>query len=297
MESESEDQVVYDAHINTKVMETGKKDKRILNSIMVAVLKRFQAITANRFRMDIRNVHFLPEKKYFSADISKKKPDLHILLPDWDPDTHDEYVDKIKGLKNQTEVKMPDLLKKEEKVDENISAEELLSKLNLPGQASQAPSSKPKVTEIDPDYKMKSSAKPKPNTKVESKPVSKGETQIKETVIKSIDDYNAEEEVKKLNKGDKEIPKVEIEFEIAHKKGDIRVKIHLPKEESVSDINLQLNESGFIIESPNYYWKQTLQNYHPNLKAIKVFHDSSDDGPKTSFSKSKRVLTIYLTER
>ena len=88
-----------------------------------------------------------------------------------------------------------------------------------------------------------------------------------------------------------------MEFNITHKKGDLCLKVHLPKEESAANIDIQLNETSFILESPNYFVKRTFQVYHPLQKLVKVFNELGESGPKTSFSKSKKLLTIYMTEK
>lgn len=82
LESESDDEVIYDAHINKQVIEQGKTDPRILNSLMLVVLKRFEAFMSIKFKMDIKTPHFLSDRKYKSSDIKKDKPSLHILMPD-----------------------------------------------------------------------------------------------------------------------------------------------------------------------------------------------------------------------
>ena len=115
-------------------------------------------------------------------------------------------------------------------------------------------------------------------------------------MIKSIDDYNTEEELKRLNTNKKEKPTVEINFDIIHDKGNIQLKFFLPKEKSASGIDIQVNETDYMLESSNYICKGSFQSYHPNLKLIKV-HTEGAQGPKTSFSKSKGVLIIYMTEK
>ena len=157
---------------------------------------------------------------------------------------------------------MPTRIPQEESIDENLSAEDLLKKLNLPSQPKNS-STKPKIIEV--------TKKPIPTSKnALDKPQSmkKGETIIKETVIKSIDEYNEEEERKKMDKSSKEEPLVEIKFNISHKKGNLKLTVNLPKEESAANIDIQLNETSFILESQNYYSKHSFQKFHPQGKIV-----------------------------
>lgn len=142
--------------------------------------------------------------------------------------------------------------------DDNLSAEDLLKKLNLPS-ASASSSSKPKIVEV-----TNAKVKPPQVIKPVVKPVKQGETSIsmdesftpskpKETVVKSIAEYNAEQERKALKKDTKVEPKVTLDFNIEHKKGNMLLKFDLPNEESAANIDIQLNESSFILESPNYF--------------------------------------------
>lgn len=193
-ESETDDMIVYDAHVNSDIIDKGIKDKRVMNSVLLVILKRFEQLMINKYRLDIKNVHILSDKKYKSGDFNKVKPSLHLLMPDCDPKMHKEYRERVKLLEQPT-VKMPTRVPtQEEDKDENLSAEDLLKKLNMPSQTSSS-STKPKVVEVTDSLPSKS-AYSSTASKPQAKPVKKGETQIKETVIKSIEDYNAEEERK-----------------------------------------------------------------------------------------------------
>jgi hypothetical protein len=75
------------------------------------------------------------------------------------------------------------------------------------------------------------------------------------------------------------------------------LKIELPNEESAANIDIQVNETSFILESPNYFCKKTFQLFHPERKIVWVINEPGENGPKTSFSKTKRTLNIYMTEK
>lgn len=288
-ESETEEMIVYDAHLNSGIFKKCTKDKRILNSVLLVVLKRFQSLMANKYRLDIKNVHVV-STKYKSNDVNKEKPSLHLLMPDCDPKMHDDYVKKIKQFQ-KPDVQIPTIGKRPDE-EEKISADEILKKLNMPGSGQTSTPKKPMIVEVD----GVAAAAPKPANRVKPapKPTQKGETIIQETVVKSIDEYNNQQNLKKLQK---EEPKSSVDFNIEHKKGNMRVKIELPKEESAASVNVQLNETSFFIESGNYYWKKEFKVFHPQQKLVRVYHEPGEQGPKTAFSKAKKVLTVYLTEK
>ena len=288
-ESWNDDEIIYDAHINTGVIDRWVVEKRIMNSVLLVILKRFQSLMAFKYRMDIQDIHILSEKMYRSSDPTKTKPALHLLMPDWDPKMHDEYVKKIKSYQTP-DVSLPINTQKKEENDENLDAESLRKELNLFEQNEQ-PKKKTKIVEVT---KVNKHETQKADPSLVSIP--KGETVIKESTIKSIDDYNTEEELKKMNKSQKEHPEIEINFNIVHDKGNIQLKFLLPKEKSAANIDIQINDSNYMLESPNYIWKGTFQAYHPYLKQVKVYTEG-EKGPKTSFSKSKGILTIYMTEK
>jgi hypothetical protein len=214
---------------------------------------------ANKYKMDIKNVHVLSQTKYRSSDVNKTKPDLHLLMPDCDPKIHDEYVKTIKEFQ-KPEVKIQ--AQQEEDKEENLTAEDLLKKLGMAGKPS---SKKPKIVEVTTPLPKSSTPVDKP-----SKPVPKGETIIKETVVKSIDEYNQSEQLKKLNKSFKKEPESSIDFSIDHKKGNIKLKIMLPEEESAAGIDLQVRETEFLLETGAYFIHRKFQHYHPQLKVIRV---------------------------
>mmetsp|Transcript_805 Transcript_805/g.793 ORF Transcript_805/g.793 Transcript_805/m.793 type:complete len:192 (+) Transcript_805:703-1278(+) len=189
----------------------------------------------NKYRIDIHSTHILGKAKYKGSDVNKTKPDLHLLMPDCDPDQHKEYVETFKKYQKK-DIEMPSFAPKEEK--ENLSAEDLLKKLNL---SSQAPStsSKPKVVEVvKPSYLIPSSV-----AQTNEKEPKKTGT----TVIKSIDDYNNSKSSSKL------IPSSEATFGISHKKGNIRIVLGIPEEENLASIDLQVNSTSFVMESDKYY--------------------------------------------
>ena len=75
--------IIYNAHLNTDLVNKAKTDKRILNSVFNLVLRKFQAKIIHILRFDHLYVEFIQQK--FKAPGGKTQPDLHILSPDADP--------------------------------------------------------------------------------------------------------------------------------------------------------------------------------------------------------------------
>jgi hypothetical protein len=81
-ESEDANEIIYDAHINSAVIEKCKGNTKILNSVLNVIMKRFEQLMINKYRMDIKSCHVLAKKLYKSSDSNKTTPGLHILMPD-----------------------------------------------------------------------------------------------------------------------------------------------------------------------------------------------------------------------
>jgi hypothetical protein len=106
----SSDLVIYDAHINDTVFNVALKDKKIMNSILYYILRKFQFRLGENIKFDLMNAD-VQKFKYFSKFPSKEKPDRHIMNPECDPNELENIRAEMKKLKEMTQgIKKEDVI-------------------------------------------------------------------------------------------------------------------------------------------------------------------------------------------